>query len=361
MGFRSSFNSDTFGSSASPSDSFSSSASNHAASGAVRAMGRPFAGFVNLEYIKLGCFERSPGDDDAIGDFRDKTCANTGNNSGAPCRSGLPFYRSTVESDAAVDQCFRLCTSKGLDVFGVLNQRTECRCGATDANEAVWRKWKSWAISRGLPWAYQSPVDPSGDGVCRGVEVYRYVGWLEEPESEGISRLLLQTSLRDVQYIDAVVRAEKQPAPQIGHAMASAPPGTHMAVTGAFWPRVKGGGSLPYRFAPEVETPAKHAFLYAAKEWAYLTNDCVKFREVQNPADARLVVSDGTKCGPDAPGYPGEGEVRQLHLGGCDSVLSLVSVFHALGAVLGLAVPWEGQGGVDPESGREVIRAYDCT
>lgn len=117
---------------------------------------------------------------------------------------------------------------------------------------------------------------------------------------------------------------------------------------------------MRYRFSPEVESSAKHAFLYAAKEWSYLTDDCVKFQEVENPADARLVVGDGTLCGPDAPGYPGQHEVRKLSLGGCDSVLSLASVFHALGSVLGLAVPWEGQGGVDPDSGREVMKAYQC-
>lgn len=345
-------------------ETFDASVSNHVASVAAAGIERPFAGYINLEYVRLGCFKRSSDDKDPIGELRDKMCVSAKpERPHVPCRSYLPFYRSKVETDGAVDQCFSLCTQKGFDVFGLLDERTECRCGATAANVAVWGKWGTVAATRGVVWNYPKPMNESGDGKCHEVEVYRYTGWLEEPEADGVSRLLLRASLRDVKYIDHVVRGDAAPdTPRLGNI--AAPANGRLAVLGKLWPPhpnyLAHGVQVEFAFMPELDQPGRHAFLQAAKVWSYYTFDCLTFKEVGASAARLEVSSAGKECGPEEPGYPGADKKRMLSLAGCGNVLHLHYVAQALGSVLGLAVDWEGQGGMNPESVKDVLKTYKC-
>lgn len=320
---------------------------------------RPFAGYVDLEYTRLGCYPRSSDDKDSISELRDDTCSSAKEKYEEPCRSNLPFFRVKVESDGAVDQCFTFCTQKGLDVFGLLDERTECRCGATPENVALWGKWATLAATRKLVWNYPTAKKDSGDGKCHEVEVYRYTGWLEEPEADGVSRLLIRASLRDVQYIDKIVRGDAAPAsPGLGNV--AMPANQQLAVIGKLWPSSK----VPFAFAPELDQPGRHAFLQAAKVWSYYTFDCVTFKEVTS-ANARLEISSsGSECGPDEPGYPGDESIvvkkRFLSLAGCGNVLHLQHVVQAIGSVLGLAINGEGQEGLNPASIKKVMEKYKC-
>lgn len=333
----------------------------HLASVALGAGERPFAGYVNLEYVRLGCFARASDDKDPISELRDKFCK--GGPTREPCRSNLPFFRTKVEPDVASDECFSFCTSKGFDVFGLLDDRTECRCGATKENVAIWGKWITVATNREIVWNYPEPIaSASGDGRCNQVEVYRYAGWLEEPEADGVSPLLLRASLRDVQYIDSLVRGDKAPAtPSLGNV--AIPANQHLAKIGDLWP----AGEVNFAFMPELDQPGRHAFLQAAKVWSYFSFDCVTFKEVKAPVSQLEVSSSGIgnketslgQCGPDEVGYPGEGKKRLLSLAGCGNVLHLHHVVQAIGNVLGLAVDVEGSG-LEPETIKKVLETYKC-
>lgn len=321
---------------------------------------RPFAGYVNLEYTRLGCFARASTDKDPIGELRDKMCVATKSQISKPCRSGLPFFRSKVETDGAVDQCFTLCTQKGFDVFGLLDEHTECRCGATAANVAVWGKYLQMADNRGLVWSYPSPLeDTSGDGLCHAIDVYRYSGWLEEPEADGVSRLLLRASLRDVQYIDNVVRGPTMPPNTLSGNVAK-PANKRLAVVGKLWPQSPSGVKVRFAFMPELDQPSRHAFLQAAKVWSYFSFDCITFKEVDATKSRLEVSSAGKECGPDKAGYAGKQGRSLLSLADCGNALHLHHVVHALGSVLGLAVDWEGQVGLNPAAVKDVLKTYRC-
>lgn len=339
---------------------FDRSASAHVASLAAAGVERPFAGYVNLEYVPVGCYPRASDDKDPISELRDKTCASPTFKTDEPCRSNLPFFRTKVEADGAVDQCFTFCTQKGLDVFGLLDARTECRCGATPENVALWGKWTTVAARRKLLWQYPKHAKVSGDGKCHEVEVYKYTGWLEEPEADGVSRLLLRASLRDVLYIDKVVRGDGVPEPSLGNV--ALPANKQLAVIGKLWPTTKHGVKVKFAFMPELGNSGRHAFLAAAKVWSYYSMECLSFREVKADQSVLQVSSSGSECGPDEPGYPGKGKgkKRMLSLNGCGNYLHLHFVVQALGSVLGLAIDGEGQEGLNPDSIKMVLEKYKC-
>lgn len=123
-----------------------------------------------------------------------------------PCRGGLPFYRKAVKKSGALKECFEFCTSKGLDLFGFVNQRSECRCGASIENHKFWGKYQDKAQARGLQLSSEGPfsekVSKYGESLpCDGVEVFQFVTWKEKVEASGLS---FERSKDDDKYIHAI-------------------------------------------------------------------------------------------------------------------------------------------------------------
>lgn len=331
----------------------------------------PFLGTVDIEYQRLGCFPRYKDDMDAITGLRDVRCANhLAGEPGVPCRSGLPFYRLLVEKDAGPGACFRFCTSKGLDLFGLTGGGIECRCGASEANAAVWRYkneeqgFEALQLDTGL---HSGDVDRAAVGAaCGGIEVFRYVGWMEQSAAGGVPWLLMEASPTDVAYIDGIVHGTQEilNATEVSDAsgLINNPKAEHGA--GKLWPQIYGvvGIRVFYEFAEDVGPEAIDAFDRARKEWSFKTANCVRFVEASGAQKdrARLFVDTVEGCGPDAPGFPGQGEARRFDLGACSTERDLGRLAHELGVVLGITSPWAGQGGLGREAAATALMEYPC-
>ncbi|CAJ1437503.1 unnamed protein product [Effrenium voratum] len=124
---------------------------------------------------------------------RDMACV--GWTSVAPCRRGLPFYRFT-ESALRPGGCFRLCTGKGLDLFG-LSDGGECRCGASLLNRQAWR-WRKPPPGLALAWPRSRRVRPE---LC-DTRVYRYTGHFEE--GGALPTPLTSLTQEDLAYVDSI-------------------------------------------------------------------------------------------------------------------------------------------------------------
>lgn len=170
---------------------------------------------VDLEYESFGCFPISEGDAPAehlqcdcnfdgkggreVDTLRDRTCMKHAN-SGSPCRSGLPLYRLHVNKEAAVRLCFSFCSSRGLDLFGLIGE-TECRCGATLANRKMWKDIKEPHTSLLL-----NHDTKQKECTNSSVKVYRYIGWMRYHDSGGVDSDMLDLSSEDANYIDSVLQ-----------------------------------------------------------------------------------------------------------------------------------------------------------
>merc|ERR1719272_78396 len=226
----------------------------------------------------------------------------------------LPFYRLPLAQDATAGQCFRFCASKGLDLFGLVGNRTECRCGASEANAAVWRYKHDDDGNQALE-LDTSIADRSGpsEGHCgSGVEVYRYIGWMERPAAGGVPWLLMESSPADIAYIDGIVHGE-----EVAAATGPSVPGLvnnpeAQRGTGKMWPQVFAvvGIRVFYQFAEELDPTMRSTFEKAALEFASQTGECVRFVPAigSQSKHSRVFVDADDACGPDAPGYPGPGE-----------------------------------------------------
>jgi len=106
--------------------------------------------------------------------YFDMTCANLTENT--TCRYGLPFY-SFRANPMTAQRCFENCSTRGYDVFGVLESKL-CYCGASTFNEHVWstaspkRKqqlvFDTEVLGKLMPWSTECPL-----------KVYRYSGPFE--------------------------------------------------------------------------------------------------------------------------------------------------------------------------------------
>lgn len=326
----------------------------------------PFSGKVNLEYERLGCIPRQDDDNDLLGTARDTKCLkmDTKYSPLTPCRGGLPFFRNKVEADAAEGQCFRFCASKGLDLFGVTDSRSECRCGASPGNEAIWGKWEESAAARGLQMRFDAVRK---EKPCDGIDVYRYIGWLENPGAAGVPWLLVEPSPEDVAYVNSIVQnSDVQVAPSATVTETD----TSVALKGQLWPILPGGGvKVPFSFAGGVDSSLTHVVRRAAKEWSYRTMGCVSFVEADGAGaltGAHVVVdtSDPALCGPGSAvpirSSTGEGVAMSLHLGGCADPRSLGPVVHALGLAVGIDVKGGGQGGLSSQTIRKLPKELKC-
>jgi len=128
----------------------------------------------------------------------------------------LPFFRKavseSVEPSLIVKECFKFCTSKGLDLFGFVDQRRECRCGASIENHDFWGDYQELAEARGLQLSTKPPSMEKG-AACKGVEVFQYVKWKEQTRASGIVEDLKhgidlvssEESPEDVRYMRGIV------------------------------------------------------------------------------------------------------------------------------------------------------------
>lgn len=207
-----------------------------------------------------------------------------------------------------------------------------------------------------------SAVDRSAksEELCEGTEVFRYIGWLEQVQSEGTPWLLIQSSPEDNVYVDKIVTG-KEAHPDVNQGPAGK--------MGELWPQGSGGFGqssqihVPFAFSDALVSPlARETFSRAAKEFSYRTKGCIHFVEDANgDAPLKVKISDPEKCGTQVPGYPGAGKTTQLDLGACHDQRSLDRMVHAMAAVLGFNAQFGGQGGLSDEHAKEIFEAYHCT
>mmetsp|Transcript_155351 Transcript_155351/g.289872 ORF Transcript_155351/g.289872 Transcript_155351/m.289872 type:complete len:493 (+) Transcript_155351:62-1540(+) len=151
------------------------------------------------QFESLGCFPMSRDDNDDLGELHDMKCAKASKSQIGLCRSGMPFYRLQVTGNL-VKKCFHFCASKGLDLFGL--HGSECRCGATQTNAAVWGD--SWlTVREGLTLNFSQSLYSGGDlSQCGSMRVFRYIGWLSAAPGQGLT----ERTEEDEAYIQAVVK-----------------------------------------------------------------------------------------------------------------------------------------------------------
>jgi hypothetical protein len=161
----------------------------------------------DVVYRRLGCVSDAGHGARASSaeEYNDKACLKTeGHSEKDPCRGGLPFFSTPVDPASSLGACFRFCTSMGLDLFGVANSQTECRCGASAENDAVWGEFAAAARKRGLQLNY-AQLEKEGDSCDRGIMVYQYSAWLET-NALGTVDLLKSVDPKDKEYIDSIIR-----------------------------------------------------------------------------------------------------------------------------------------------------------
>lgn len=127
----------------------------------------------------------------------------TGFDESRPCRGGLPFFKLTVSNVTGLGDCFRFCTSMGVDLFGVASHGTECRCGASAENSAVWGKHAEDAKRRGLQ-VNTASLHENGKVCDDGIEIYQYSAWLEN-DALGTRDLLSKTPGDDRMYMQEII------------------------------------------------------------------------------------------------------------------------------------------------------------
>jgi len=175
----------------------------------ANSAGQPW---VDMEYEEFGCFPLTQGDTaskelkcdcnhDGNGGretdtLRDFTCMERGQ--GALCRSGLPFYRLHVIKDAAVRLCFSFCSSRGMDLFGLVAD-VECRCGATLANRKI---WKNNTAHDSLLLNHDDKLEQCS---ADSVKVYRYIGWMRYANAAGVQNQMLDLGKDDHDYIVSII------------------------------------------------------------------------------------------------------------------------------------------------------------
>merc|ERR1740123_598600 len=93
-------------------------------------------------FVKVACLP-NPGPEVPMkgGVQFDLSCVgwNETGKEGAACHGGLPFW-GLVQPKAHAKDCFWLCASRGLDLFGLepAGDQARCRCGASALNTLIW-------------------------------------------------------------------------------------------------------------------------------------------------------------------------------------------------------------------------------
>jgi len=163
--------------------------------------------WVDMEYEHFGCFPLVEHDEAAknlaptADTLRDLTCMKHASGKQVPCRSGLPFYRLQVHKEAAVRLCFSFCSSRGLDLFGLVGD-VECRCGATEANDKLWDEVKPHSS---LLLDHDTKLEKCD---AHSVNVFRYSGWMKYHNAVGVQDDMLDMGEADETYIKSIVSGE---------------------------------------------------------------------------------------------------------------------------------------------------------
>lgn len=120
--------------------------------------------------------------------------------SASKCRTGLPFFRDTTATSLTVGGCYKFCIRSGLDISAVANG-TECRCGASRLNTAIWHQLPP-RDSLLFETAALSPSQ-AGTGPCP-LLVHRYLGFFD---LGGVPLNLVTPFVQNTAYIDSIVAA----------------------------------------------------------------------------------------------------------------------------------------------------------
>jgi len=165
----------------------------------------------------IGCYALSatdtPHTDEAHITFQDFRCMKAeGATPESPCASGLPFYRRVLQDRQSNADCMVFCLSKGLDQYGIVpltprqmltqhftDDRMECRCGASERNEAVWGETPDRAKMIYFPGRLKER-----DARCR-LFAWQYTGPMP---AKAVPFQFYQMSVSDMGYIDSIVKGK---------------------------------------------------------------------------------------------------------------------------------------------------------
>jgi len=273
----------------------------------------------------------------------------------SPCHDGLPFFANA--DVVSVDTCFKFCTSKGLDLFGVLSGQ-ECRCGASVVNEAAWHEERPRAALL-FPWNALSH--------CTGAEalkVYRYTGHFE---ASGLPASLLDIHEDELTYLDSVVTGKLriEEAAEDGYSAQDIPSkySSALQVDSGFLPRCSGGQNcgpgtpwrtrkssppanmpdkwqeyveVPFFFSNNLDNIRKEAFREAVRR--IMSKTCIVLKEVKSTArpNSQVGLFDSGSCYVSGLGYPGSSGLRRVNLGWCNSMRYVGNMVHEIGHLIGM-------------------------
>jgi len=155
----------------------------------------PVGGVHHSFFGPVGCFTLTDADESANSSapVHDYTCMMWPGDS--KCRSGLPFFRNSEA--AAPEDCFHFCIKFGLDLFGIVNH-SECRCGATKVNYAIWHNHQP----RSSLVFDTTAIQPLARHNNCQLRVFRYLGYFD---MGSVPQHFLHPHIQDTTYIDSVV------------------------------------------------------------------------------------------------------------------------------------------------------------
>ena len=167
------------------------------------------------------CYSQSEKEFPSLVTIRDTTCVGF-DKSDSKCRGGFPFYRFSAGPPGCVDcldagRCQMMCLSKGMDAAAlvfVAHVATECRCGATRKNLAVWSLLRDdrGDLNFGPVHSLLPPTPMSAvaidDPRC-SMFVYAYADSREE--NGGVPAQFLDVSMGDEFYINQIVSGMQDP------------------------------------------------------------------------------------------------------------------------------------------------------
>jgi len=328
-------------------------------------------------FVELGCFKRVDGHEGPGREGKtaiDWSCMDYDGK--LPCKSGVPFYsmRSNAMSPSL---CYDFCTSKGMDIFALVEE-SECRCGVTAANRNL-RHRKDENPLLQFQVAVLEHFEPE-KGTCP-LRAYRYIGHLE---AGGLPPSMVTALAGDVEYVDSVFAGHQQTAaeedmgaPELQDLEKSSEQGQlrdlqddgdvseppwaracypHNCAVGAGpWQdridEVPAGVNdiwadyviVPYVFEHDVDNARKEAFRAAVVRWHEGT--CVVLKEVLqihvSQPYIQVGIYDENTCWCQGQGYPGYGNGGQpravrINLGWCNSLFYVGNMVHEIGHALGM-------------------------
>lgn len=142
-----------------------------------------------MDFEEMGCLKSTAVANTS--ELFDYTCMTAPDDK--TCRDGLPWFSRVLPVMTPVD-CFRFCTGKGLDLFGILDGN-ECRCGASNANMATFHEE---APRKALLFDRMKLIPCLA---THNIKVFRYTGPIQDT---GIPVGFLAHTEEDMQYIFSV-------------------------------------------------------------------------------------------------------------------------------------------------------------